>query len=587
MDFKKHIEKNLQQILSEMKFTISPKVEHPTVESHGDYTTNIAMQAFKQITSETPGIKMHTDYGLGGSSAKDMAEKIAEEYRQLNDEVVERVEVAGPGFINFFLSKDALLNGLKQFDGGMGSSLKSKKIMIEYTDPNPFKEFHIGHLFTNAVGETLARLFESQGAEVKRANYQGDVGMHVAKAIWGIKRTLEQDNLEFSDVEAQSLAERASFLGRAYAVGAVAFEEDEKAKAEIVELNKKIYQQDEEVKEIYQKGKSWSLEAFEQIYKRLGTKFDFYYFESDTGKVGEQYVRDHIKDGVFEESQGAIIFPGEKHGLHSRVFINSQGLPTYEAKDLGLAETKYKDFAYDESYIVTGNEIKDYFKVIIKALSLINPDLGSKVRHIAHGMVRLPSGKMSSRTGKVIKGEWLLDEAKNKLLSSYPEMGGVVADKVAVGAIKWALLKSQIGSDITFDFEQSLSFEGDSGPYIQYTYARTQSVLARGKGQGESKKKTSPLTLDALPLNSEELALLRYYYRYPEVIEQAAKTYAPNLLANYLFELAQKFNHFYNTNRILEAEDGQKELRLALTKTVGGILQSGLALLGIEAPERM
>lgn len=270
--------------------------------------------------------------------------------------------------------------------------------MIEFTDTNPFKEFHIGHLYSNIVGESLSRLLEAQGANVRRVIYQGDVGMHVAKAVWGFMQNLENKSgqdlvLRIANLEEKSLHEKIKFLGDAYSYGSRAFEDDSQAAEQIKVLNKKIYDKDIEVMPAYNVGREWSLKYFETIYARLGTKFDNYYFESEVGPEGSKIVKEYQLKGIFEESDGAIIFPGEKYGLHNRVFINSLGLPTYEAKELGLAPRKYKDFSYDMSVIVTGNEINEYFRVLLKALELIYPDIAVKTKHISHGMVRIPEGK--------------------------------------------------------------------------------------------------------------------------------------------------------------------------------------------------
>ena len=331
---------------------------------------------------------------------------------------------------------------------------------------------------------------------------------------------------------------------------------------------------------LYETGRQWSLEAFEVIYKRLGTKFDFYYFESEVGEPGKKLVLEFLKKGVFEKSDGAIIFRGEKMGLHNRVFINSLGLPTYEAKEMGLAPTKYKDFPYDVSIIVTGNEVSAYFKVVLAALSKVSPDLAKKTTHIGHGMVRLPEGKMSSRTGNIKTGEWLLDETKKRLLEAYPSMQESIAEKVAVGAVKYALLRVGVGRDIVFNFDSSLSFEGESGPYLQYTYARTQSVLKKIKSEKLKVKSEKELT-------GEEQLALRLLYRFPEIAEEAAENYAPSTLCTYLFDLAQAFNLFYQKDPILSAEEKTRELRIVLTKRVGEVLKTGLHLLGIAAPQRM
>ena len=451
--------------------------------------------------------------------------------------------------------------------------MKGKKIMVEFTDPNPFKEFHIGHLYTNIVGEAISRLLSANSAVVKRANYQGDVGMHVAKAIYGLQNL----KIKVEDLEEKSLKEKIKTLGEAYAFGAKVYEDDADKKKEIEQLNKKIYAKDEAIIGLYEKGRQWSLEYFETIYERLGTKFDFYYFESEVGIDGLKLVKEYLQKGVFEESQGAVIYPGKKENLHDRVFINSLGLPTYEAKELGLAFKKYNDFKYDQSIVITANEIIAYFKVLIAALGKINPDLASKTKHLSHGMVKLPTGKMSSREGNIITGEWLLDEAKKLLKSKYSEMPEETAEKVAVGAIKYALLKSSLGHDIEFNFEESINIQGNSGPYLQYTFARTHSIWEK------SAQKTD--FADIQDLNPEELALLRTISSFSETVDNAATTFSPNILCEYLFDLSQKFNLFYQKHKIIGSD--REAFRLALTLGVGQVIKNGLNLLGVSAPEHM
>ncbi len=578
IDVKAELEVNIKKVVLELSNQeIEPKIEHPQ-ESFGDYSSNIALIAARVL--KTNPFKL--------------AQKIKDTMPKMD--FIEKIEVVKPGFINFFLSKD-YLNTLIIYIikvhkiYGRSDRLKDKKIMVEFTDPNPFKEFHIGHLYSNIVGESISCLLESQGAVVKRANYQGDVGMHVAKALYGLLRNSKFE-IRNSKLDNLKLAERIKVLGEAYALGTRAYESEEKAKTEIEQLNKKIYAKDPQIIDLYEKCRQWSLEYFEEIYKRLGTKFDYYYFESEVGKEGMELVKEYLKkdlpagrQGVFVQSQGAVIFPGEKYGLHNRVFINSLGLPTYEAKDLALPTKKYKDFPYDISIIITAHEQSSYFKVLIKALSLIAPAIAGKTKHIAHGEVRVPGGKMSSRMGNIITGEWLIDEAKRLIANKFPEMEDSILEKVAIGAVKYALLKSGSGKNIEFDFNESISFEGNSGPYLQYTFARTQSVLAKIKDQ-KSKVKISDQNLKVLEhFESEELLLLRTIHRFPEVIEEASMNFAPNLLCNYLFDLAQKFNLFYQKHQILGSK--QEEFRLSLVSVVGQVLKNGLSILGIQAPERM
>jgi arginyl-tRNA synthetase len=548
-------------IKEELEKILGFDVEATENPDFGDYSSNVALRHKPpREFAEKLVAKLKADKKLGG--------------------IIDKIEIAGPGFINFWLKKDVLISNLTQIEGekekyGTTSSLKNKKIILEFTDPNPFKEFHIGHVYTNTVGESLSRLLEATGAEVHRVNYQGDVGLHVAKAIWGMMDKMKREEITLAGLSNKSLKERIVFMGESYALGSRVYEEDASTKEEINILNKKVFENDPDIKDLYQKGREWSLEYFETIYKRLGTKFDNYYFESEVGPKGEKIVKDGLKKGIFEESRGAIIFPGKKYGLHDRVFINSLGLPTYEAKELGLAPSKYEDFPYDQSIIITGNEINEYFKVLIKAMSLIYPALAKKTLHIGHGMVRLPEGKMSSRTGKVVTGESLLNEVK----AEAAKINEASSEMVSIAAVKYAFLKVGVGHDMVYDIGESLSLEGNSGPYLQYTVARTNSVLVKSTFKGESFKG------EYSNLGNEELAVLRTLIRFSEVISASATSYSPNLLCNYLYDLAQKYNGFYNKDKIIGGEN--EEFRLALTAGVGQVLKNGLKILGIEAPERM
>lgn len=543
-----------------------------------DYATNVAFIVAK----------------YKGTSPRGVADNLVKTLKSHLDPkgMLAGVEAAGAGFLNFRLSEEWLKAGLFEAldageDFGRGDLHTNKNIIIEFADPNPFKEFHVGHLYSNTVGEALARLMEWQGGEVKRANYYGDVGIHVAKAIWGVEGMMRQEGHALGDLEKKALKERIAFWGRGYAKGAQAFEEDEQAKREMVSLNLRLYQKDSTIQELYAKGKAWSLEYFETIYKRLGTRFDYYFPESEVAGRGLALVHEYEKKGIFEKSQGAIVFPGERHGLHTRVVVNSIGLPTYEAKELGLAFLKQEMFPYDQSIIITANEVDSYFRVILCALHEIDPELAKETRHLSHGMVRLPEGKMSSRKGNVVTGESLLDEAKERalyLIESSSEQKKIkekkekdeIAEKVAVAAVKYALLKHALGHDIVFSFEDSVTFEGDSGPYLQYTYARTQSILARSQKPKDSQWST---------LNEDELAMARILLRFPDTALSVAKNNAPSGLCAFLFGAAKKFNAFYDRHRIVGSNEEAQ--RIGLTRLTAHVVKMGLYLLGIQAPETM
>lgn len=545
---------------SEKKETIT--LEFPEGEVHGDFTTNIALTLSRELKK----------------SPKELATEIVTLLKNDNSlkEEITKIEIAGPGFINFFLSEKPLVAELARIskDGdeyGKQAGRSKQKYMVEFAHPNTHKSFHIGHLRNIITGEAISRILEASGVKVIRVNYQGDVGLHIAKAIWGIKK------IGFYDPT--GVRERAEYLAKAYVAGSQAYEEDEEAKKGIEELNKRLYEaKDAELVELYQKTRKWSLNYFDTIYKRVYTKFDRLYFESEVFESGRERALKALEKGILIKSEGAIIYPGEVKGLHNRVFINSHGLPTYEAKDLGLADLQFSEYLPDKVVHIVGPEQKGYFEVVFRALEDIDPKIKGKELHLPYGWVSLKGGKMSSRKGNVVLGEWLLDEVKRKIVEKYGSEEAV-AEKVAVAATKYSFLKVNISQDIAFDIDESVSIEGNSGPYLQYTYARSQSVLAKAKETKEINKNNQPA------LVPEEVSVLRSLIRFPEVISMSVRNYSPNLICNYLFDLAQKYNNFYNQQRIIGSEN--ENFRLSLTKATGQVIKNGLNLLGIEAPERM
>ncbi|MBU6141860.1 arginine--tRNA ligase [Patescibacteria group bacterium] len=558
---------------------VSVEVTASDKPEFGHYATNVA---FKLVPSlkKAPFV-----------IAQELAEKL-----RANSELFAQVEAVAPGFVNMWITPEVFQKEialiLKEKDAyGKNKALRGQKTIVEYTDPNPFKQFHIGHLMSNAIGESLSRLIEWSGAEVKRACYQGDVGMHVAKAVGILEEMIKEHAKKPGDlkkyIESLSEKEQHELVFTAYAKGVKKFEENKSFQEKVLQINKELYSENPSpaVKAAYDLGKELSLAVFEEIYKKLGTQFDFYFFESETGKRGKEVVEDGLKKGVFEESQGAVVFNGEKHGLHTRVFINSEGLPTYEAKELGLAEIKYKKYAYDRSIVITGNEVNDYFRVLLKAMSLAFPELAKKTEHLSHGMLRLPTGKMSSRTGDVITAESLIAEVEKMVAAKIADRNLSDAEKsdieqtVAVGALKYSILKQAVGGDIIFDFEKSVSFEGDSGPYLQYARVRAGSILEKAK---EEKVKGS---LKTAPEEVSEVESM--LCRFPEVVRRAGQAYAPNYVVTYLTELARVFNAYYAKVKIVDPADQYSPYKVALTEAFGQVMQNGLEVLGITAPKKM
>ncbi|MDE2399421.1 MAG: arginine--tRNA ligase [Patescibacteria group bacterium] len=569
----KEIKNLIKDALENLDIEVSDiSLEHPADLKMGDYSTNVAMVVAKSL-------------GIG---PREVADKIVTEIlRLVLDKNIERVEVAGSGFINFYLSREFFSSSVEEilnqgYDVGKNDSLASKKIMVEYTDPNPFKPFHIGHLMTNAIGESIARILEHSGAIVSRANYQGDIGLHVAKAIYGL---LKDEKLQ---EKSGSHNMQSANIGKAYTQGASAYENDPTAKNEIDEINKKIYDKsDEKINEIYDWGFEVTMKAFEDLYKILGTKFEFYFLESKVAILGQEAVRDNMGK-VFEESDGAIVFKAEKYDpkLHTRVFMTSKGLPTYETKELGLTEEKFTVLS-DMSLciVITANEQMDYMRVVSKALSIIHPDYESKMKHITHGMMRLATGKMSSRKGNVVTGESLvrdtiaLVEEKIKDREWSKEEKNMVSEIVGVAALKYSILKQSTGGDIMYDFEKSISFEGDSGPYLQYAYARANSVLEKAQKENIL---PDPHTF---PFETFEVEKLLYQFR--EVVSRSASEYEPHYIANYLIEVARAYNSFYGNTVIVSKEDKNSSYKIALTYAFTFVMKTGLHLLGIQVPSKM
>ncbi len=535
-------------------------IEHPENLAFGDYACNAAMVCAKQA----------------GKNPRALAEEIRDALAG-QIEYVERIEVAGAGFLNFYLAREffaeeiARIAALKE-NWGRNALCEDTMVLLEYTSPNLFKPLHVGNLVGNIVGEAISRLFAFCGAEVKRINYPSDIGLTVAKGVWG----LQQTGGDPEDILA---------LGEAYRVGNDAYEHNADAKLQIESVNRSLYAGDDAaLNELRAKGLRTSKAKLDALCALLGTSFDAVIYESEAGPQGTQIVKAHTGT-VFEESEGAIVYKGEKAGLHTRVFLNSQGLPTYEAKDLGNFAIKQERYPqWDVSIIVTGNEQSEYFKVEYAAIrDVFGVPEHKKLVHIPTGFLTLTTGKMSSRKGNVLTGESLLEalqeESKKRAEESRAEDVRALAEMVAVAALKYQILKHGIGSNIVFDKEKALSFEGDSGPYLQYTYARIGSVIEKAQAVGIAPSVAVP---PAIVYDIEKVL-----YRFEEVVRDAIEAYEPQGIITYLTQLCGMFNSFYAHEKIADADDVYAPYKLALAQSVRLTLHNGLSVLGMQAPERM
>lgn len=579
-------------------------------DTGADFATNIAMSLTKTLKR----------------NPLEIAEEIRGELlRQAESEngVVDNVEVAKPGFINIKLGdgfyKAEITKYQKDFlDNISQDEYLDKTVICEFSDPNPFKILHVGHLYTSMVGDAMSRIIEFAGGKVVRANFGGDVGLHVAKNMYALLQHVDRISDEMTPTE------KAELMAESYVEGSTAYEEDEKAKQEIVEINQNIYKiaaageevvakLEEEVEssegnaksdvekdlliaKVYYWGRKASYQYFEDFYRNIGVKFDRYYPESTVAGKGLEVVRRELKNGVYEESDGAVVFKGEKYGLHTRVFINKNGLPTYEAKDVGLIFTKWADYHFDKSVIITGNDIIDYMKVVLKSIEQYAPKLSSRTLHITHGQVKLPGKeKMSSRKGNFLKAVDVINLINDELFEVQKNVNSSrgnsseteqkkVDPKILFGAIRYAFLKYKVGGDIIFDVDESVSMTGNSGPYLQYAAVRAQKVLGK-IFESQSKQTSKEITHNFWTLNDFEKSLIKKVMQYKSVLEEAVKELAPNKICTYLYEIAQEFSRFYENVQVVgsdfEVERG--EIVLAYLK----VLTHGLSLLGIEVPEKM
>lgn len=536
-------------------------VEHPADMSHGDYATNVALAYAKEA----------------GKNPRELAGQIMDTLVNLEVKDVAAYEIAGPGFINIHLAAPFFKKTIDQIitdaDYGKSNIHAGKKILVEHSSPNLFKPFHIGHFMNNAVGESLVRLMQYSGAKVSTMSFPSDVSIGIAKAIFVL---LEKYGNDFTPTE-------ISVLGDAYVEGTKRYDEDESIHARVKEIADNLYaQKDSPEWKLYKLCKEFNIAYFESVTGKLGSHFDSYIYESQAGEAGKKIVADNTPI-VFTESEGAIVYipAEEKKNINTAVFINSQGNPTYEAKDLGLLSMKFNNENPDLSIFVTDYQQIPHFNVVLDAAEKINKEWVEKSVHIAHGRMAFKGQKMSSRLGGVPLATELIDVVKEEALVRAQEKGNVdSAESVAIAALKFAILRSEAGKSINFDPETSLSFEGDSGPYLQYTHARLASLLEKAQAEGLQPNNAAQF--------SHVSMVHQLIYRFPEVVRDAIVHYAPHEVTMYLLELAHAFNSYYGANKIIDADDKQgTENRLALVAALKTVFKNGLHLLAIQAPDRM
>ncbi len=561
----KALEQGIKKVVEELGLPeVAFSLEHPKELSHGDYMTNVALIVGKQESNPPAGGPI------------ELAGTIAENLRNQNIEGVESIEVAGPGFINFTLKREVFVRGLadaQDSEWGNTDVYENKKILVEHSSPNLFKPFHIGHLMNNTIGEALYRLAKSSGAHATPISFPSDISLGVAKAIYIL---LEKygEVLEGNDTS-------VLVFGDAYVEGTKRYEEDESIHSRVKEIADNLYGAvDSPEFKLFQQCKTTNMLYFASTVAGLGSQFDSYIYESEAGVEGKKIVLENTPK-VFTESEGAVVYiPEEVSKLHTAVFINSQGNPTYEAKDIGLLDLKFSRYQPDISITVTDNQQTSHFQVVVDAAGKINPAWQNNSVHRSHGRMSFKGAKMSSRLGNVPLVEDILSTVSEEVKEKNPDVSEEVAKQVAISAIKFAILRTQAGKDINFDPETSLSFEGDSGPYLQYTAVRAGALLEKGRALGIIPNVDTPV--------SGTETLERLIARFIEVAGEAQKSWAPHYVVSYLLELAQAFNSWYGQGKIIDAEDvPSTAYRLSVVAAARQTPINGLWVLGIETPEKM
>ena len=539
------IEQLTAYISAHYDIDITPELSRPDA-AFGDIATNVALQLAGRLKR----------------NPRQIAEELAEVLRS-NPDFAE-VTVAGPGFINVRLSDEALL---QQLQVSAPQQYADTNVVIETNSPNPFKAMHIGHAMNAVVPDAIANILERAGAQVHRVSYHGDVGLHVGKSMYSLLKYAQGDVQRIAQIPK---AERNSFMSRMYAEGATAYKESEEAKREIDALAAQSFTcEDPLYKQIYELCLEWSYQQIDETVARLGNKpIERRFVESAADSRGVAIVKQHTP-AIFTQSNGAYIFEGSKYGSFDNVFVSSNGRGLYAARDLGLMELKNEAFHPDKSVIVTGGEQGQYFKGVIAAAELSDPSLKGQTVNIPTGLVKLTTGKMSSRDGNVITIDWIFDQFRQAIEAR----GAVATDATIAGALRYQFLKVKIGSDVIFDINDAVSITGNTGSYLQYAHARAKSIL-RKIDHAEIKQ-----------LQPEDRTLVRKMGEYSDVVDLATRQLEPHHICQYLFELAQEFNRYYERNRVVGSE--LQAHRAGLVAAYTRILADGLALLGIHAPDEL
>ena len=564
VDFKAEIKKIFKKYTS-----VEVPIEIPPDASMGDYAVPCFPLA-KELKKAPPQI------------ARNLVKEISE---GLDAKLFEKVVAIGP-YVNFFTNKVTQVKGIletlhKQKDA-YGKTRLGKKIMIEFSSPNTNKPLHLGHIRNILLGESVSRIHTFAGNTVTRSCVVNDRGVHICKSMLAYMKKGEGATPKSADMKGDF------FVGKWYIEFSKMLETDAGLEEEVHELLRKWEKGDKAVVSLWKKMNKWVYEGFDETYAQLGIAFDKTYYESTLYKEGRDIVMKGLDDGVFVKDEGAVVVDLEDKKMGKKVLIRSDGTTLYMTQDINLAVKKFKDFKLDSSVYVVGSEQELHFRQLFAILGLLGYTWASGCKHLSYGMVYLPEGKMKSREGKVVDADDLIREmvelAAYQIKLRHKDISETELQersfKVGMAALKFFILRTDLHKDMHYDPKESISFEGETGPYVQYTYARIQSVLRKFDRKVMEK-------VDYALFDASEVAIVKHIGRFSDIVVDAASHYKPSLICRWLLELCQMYNEFYHANPVLQEKEDLKMARLLLSRDVAIVVKQGLALLGIDVVDVM
>ncbi len=566
-------------MLHKLKLELTKILKKETSLSDEQIFATFEPSPFADLTTKISFLVAKTKNQNPVEVAKNLATK-------LNHKYLEKAEAKGP-YINFFLNNKLYIGSIKKMlkekEKYGRSKQTNKNYMVEYFHANTHKGVHVGHIRNISLGESLCKILEFAGNKVIRVNFQGDIGPHVAKCLWGFINLHHQK---------EPKTHKGTWLGKVYAEASMQIKDHPELEEQVQDINLRLYSKDKEMTKIWERTRQWCLDDFEEFYKEFGVKFDELYFESQSETIGKKMVYELLEKGVVKKDNGAIIIDLKDDGLGVFVLLTKEGYPLYSTKDLGLAKLKFDKYKIDKSIHVVGREQELHFKQLFKLFEKMGFEKAAKTSyHLIYGLVMLPEGKMSSREGTMILyqdlNEKLLETSNEEVKKRHKDWEEKemkkVANTIAMGALKFSMIRREPNRELVFDWNEALKLEGDTGPYIQYAVVRALGILRKAK---EMKEK--PKLSVGHSFNSQEKDLVNKLNQFHDIVQKSSRDLAPHLVANYLLEIANLFNRFYDASPVLNADSTDVlRTRLALVQATNYVIKTGLSLLGIGCPERM